>query len=372
MTAQQIACILCVTLLPGLSAARAQQRGSAGSAPSHAIQLDVVVDAKSGQPVGNLTQQDFTILDNKHPLPIVSFKAMNGAAEPVEVILFIDAVNTPFQLDAYMREGIKKFLLENEGKLAYPTAIAILGDRGAQINNGFSTNGIVLDDALAHQSIELREINRDAQWGGDERLQISLTAFQQLLAYTSTLPGRKMILWVSPGWPLISGPQVYLTPNQERQIFDTIVSYSTQMRQNNVTLYNINPIGAQESFAFTNYYQSFLNGVAKPGDVMPGNLGVQVLAVQSGGLAIESNSDVTGNIQRCLADLQAWYEITLNPPPGDKPNEYHHIVVKVNQRGLVARTRDGYYSNPTTAPAQIPKDTHYSNPEIAPPARNPR
>ena len=71
-----------------------------------------------------------------------------------------------------------------------------------------------------------------------------------------------------------------------------------------------------------------------------------MIAVQSGGLALEGNSDVAGMIQRCLADANSWYEIGFTPLPADKPNEYHHIEIKLNQRDVNARTRDGYYANP--------------------------
>jgi VWFA-related protein len=120
------------------------------------------------------------------------------------------------------------------------------------------------------------------------------------------------------------------------------------MRNANITLYNINPVGVSESLERTDFYQAFLKGVGRVTDVQPGDLGVQVLAIQSGGLATESNSDVNGMIRKCLADVDSWYEIGFDPTPADKPNQYHHLDVKVGQRDLVVRTRDGYYANPTT------------------------
>ncbi len=102
-----------------------------------------------------------------------------------------------------------------------------------------------------------------------------------------------------------------------------------------------------ESIERADDYQAFLKGITRPNQVEVGNLGLQVLAVQSGGLAFEGNSDVDGLIQRCLADAKSWYEIEFTPLPADKPNEYHHIEIKLDQRDLVARTRDGYYANPT-------------------------
>lgn len=334
------------TFLPGLLAAPAQQPQPALPSPSDSIKLTVVVDSKSGQPAVNLGQQDFTILDNKVPRPITSFKVVTAADEPVEVILLIDAVNTPYEMVSYMRQGTGKFLKANEGKLAHPTIIAVLTDQGVQFDSGFSTDGNALNDSLAHHTIGLRTIKRDALWGWFDRQQICLNAFQQLLTAVSTLPGRKIVLWVSPGWPLISGPEIFLTSKQEQQVFSTIVSFSTQMRQENVTLYNINPIGVQESLMRTNYYETFLKGVTGPDKVRPGSLGLQVLATQSGGLAIESDSDVAGNIQRCLNEVQYWYGIAFDPLPADKPNKYHQIQIKLDKPGLVARTRTGYYSNP--------------------------
>ena len=51
-------------------------------------------------------------------------------------------------------------------------------------------------------------------------------------------------------------------------------------------------------------------------------------------------------IQRCLSDAKSWYEIGFTPLPADKPNEYHHVEIKVDQQNLNARARDGYYANP--------------------------
>ena len=66
---------------------------------------------------------------------------------------------------------------------------------------------------------------------------------------------------------------------------------------------------------------------------------------------VVGSSDVAGSIEKSLVDAQSWYEIAFDPLPADKPNEYHHIEIKVDQSGLIARTRTGYYSNPVAAGA---------------------
>jgi VWFA-related protein len=344
MTIVRHVCTL-IFALSSAAASLAQAPPQPTSQPPQPIKIKVVVDDKSGQPVTNLGQQDFTVFDNKDPRPITSFKISSAAAEPVHVILLLDAVNTGFSLLSYMRQDVETFLKSNEGRLAYPTGIAVLTDDGAKIVDTFSSDGNKLDDILVHHEVGLRTITRSAQWGGLERLNVSVSAFHQLLEFAATIPGRKLVLWISPGFPLISGPRINLTDHQENQIFGDIVQFSAQMQQSNVTVYNINPIGSGQSLSSADYYRDFLKGVPKAGEAQFADLSIQVLSVHSGGITIEANSDVNGMIQRCLADAKSWYEITYDPPPAEKVNEYHHIEIKLSQRNLVARTSDGYYAN---------------------------
>ena len=72
-----------------------------------------------------------------------------------------------------------------------------------------------------------------------------------------------------------------------------------------------------------------------------------MLATQSGGLALNSSNDVAGLLRQCLADLGAYYELSFDSPATVRPNEYHALEVRVAKRGLTARTRQGYYSQPT-------------------------
>lgn len=350
MTVDRPGWMFAIFLLSVLSTSAQQPLSPAAQSPD-GIKLNVVVEDRSHHPETGLRQQDFTVLDNKSPRPIRSFKLVNPSQEPVRVILLVDAVNTPFRMVSYTRGRIEQFLRANGGVLAHPTTLAFLTDQGVQITNGFSTDGNAVSDVLEHYQIGLREITRNSEWSGPERLQICLNAFQQIVAFGSSIPGRKLVLWISPGWPLISGPYDYLDNKQEQQIFNDVVSFSTSLRQNDLTLYNINPVGVSESIERTNYFQTFLGSVTKPGDVQFGDLGIQVLAVHSGGLAIESNSDVTNMIETCLADARSWYEIEFEPLPADKPNEYHHVEIKLDQPGLVARSSDVYYSHPMILPA---------------------
>jgi hypothetical protein len=71
-----------------------------------------------------------------------------------------------------------------------------------------------------------------------------------------------------------------------------------------------------------------------------------VLAVQSGGLVLSSANDVASLLQQCLTDSAPYYEISFDPSPGAKADEYHHLEIKVAKPDLTARTRQGYYAQP--------------------------
>jgi VWFA-related protein len=330
----------------GLLAQQAAPQAAA-QAPSNKIVLDVVVTPKGGAPVPNLQRQDFTLFDNKTPQTITSFRALGQGQEPTKVILVLDAVNTSFQTIAYVRPQIERFLRANEGHLAYPTSLAVVTDTGTQVQPGFSTDGNALSASLDEYAVGLRSIRRSAGfYGATERLQISLQALSSLIGSESQQPGRKIILWISPGWPLLSGPRVQLGSKQEQQLFAEIVNLSTQLRQNRTTLYSVDPLGAGEGLLRTTYYEDFLKGVQKPSQVEIGDLGLQVLAVQSGGQALASSNDITALLQRGMADTTAYYERTFDPPPADRADEYHNLQVQLNNPNLIGRTLHGYYSQP--------------------------
>src|ERR1022692_316644 len=344
ITSNRFACFILVTLL--CTAAISAQDPSAPPPPAAAskIYLDVVVSPKSGPPVADLQQQDFTLLDNKSPRTFTSFQAFTGREAPIKVVLVIDAVNTGTQRVGYERVQIDKFLRAEGGHLAYPVALAVFTDKGISIAAELSSDGNALSDALDKQDIAIRAIGRSGLYGAAERLQYSLAALHQLTASLAPQPGRKIVLWVSPGWPLLSGPRVELSSKQQQQIFSDVVSFSTQLRQAGITLYSVNPAGSTESMLRASYYKDFLKGVSKPNQVAAGNLGLPVLAVQSGGLALELNNDLTELLQECISDVAPYYEISFDAAPVERPDEYHQLEIKLAKPGLTARTRQGYYA----------------------------
>lgn len=320
-----------------------------GTAELGKVVLNVVVTPKSGPPVSGLQQQDFTVLDNKVPQSITSFAAIDGRQAAIEVIIVIDSVNIGYTNVARQRQEIARFLRMDGGHLAYPTTLAVATDKGIEMQPEFSRDGNAISASLEQADIGLRDIRRSAGfYGADERLGISLTSFHQLAAMEAAKPSRKIILWVSPGWPILSGPGVEetLSEKQRQQIFSQIQDFSTLLRQGEVTLYSIDPLGTADIGERTFYWQTFAKPITKPNQALPGDLALQVLASQSGGLALNSSNDIAAQLQKCIADTAAYYQLTYEQPTADQPRQYHQIEIRLEKKGLTARTTQGYYAQP--------------------------
>ncbi|HEX5235951.1 MAG TPA: VWA domain-containing protein [Silvibacterium sp.] len=338
------ATMICVSGMIAQTPAAPAPQAAVGTAPSRMF-LDVVVTRKGGgAPVAGLAQQDFTILDNGMKQPVTSFKAFDDSNAPVEVIVVIDEVNASYLTVSVERSQIDKFLRANGGKLEYPTALAFFSEIGTQIQPGFSRDGNALSSDLDHQVVALRGIRRSAGlYGAAEQMERSIKTLNQLAAREGTRPGRKIILWISPGWAILTGPHVYISAGQQKLIYSSVIRMSNTLGKAGVTVYSIDPAGAANVGYGTYYYKNFVKGVRSPQQTDFGDLSLQVLATQSGGLVLNTSNDVAGQMRKAIEDTKAYYAMSFDPAQGE-PDEYHRIEMKVSEPGLVARTRSGYYA----------------------------
>jgi VWFA-related protein len=322
----------------------------------HTISLDVVVTDKAGNPIPGLQQQDFTLLDDKQLKKFTSFRAhaeTDPASDPIQAILLVDAVNSSAQGVAYQQDELQTFFRQDGGRLPIPTSLLVFTDTATQVQPQPTQDGSVLAAALRSNQPGLRAIGRSGGfYGAADRFQLSLQALQRIIQYETNQQGRKLLIWISPGWPLLSGPEVELTNKQQEFLFRNIVAMSQQLREARITLYAVDPLGTADAGGFrTFYYQSFLKGVTSSKKVDNGDLALQVLAAQSGGRVLNSSNDIPGLISACLSDSKAYYSISFTSPPADRPNEYHALSIKIDKAGLTARTRTGYYAQPYSGSA---------------------
>ena len=311
------------------------------------IQLNVVVTDKSGTPVAGLNQQEFTVLDNGQPRPILSFHAYTGAVHadgpPVETIILFDRLNMDVEHAGQARVAIDQYLRGNGGHLAGPTSVFLFTEDGLQGETS-TTDGNALAAKVDQIAARNRSIPQTAgEWGEQERFNLSLKALGVLIENEGKQPGRKLLIWVGPGSPLLYGEDITIMPKELQRDFMTIVNISKLLREDQITMYSVS-IGQPD--LHNNLYTDYVKGVKEPKDALPSYLNTKVFAVQSGGLVLGPDNDMARQIGICQRDASAYYTITFAPPRADKRDEYHQIEVDTDKPFLKARTTTGYYDEP--------------------------
>jgi len=352
---------------PGSSATSSSQpvRQDSGST-NPLITLDVVVTDKSGKPQAGLQQQDFTLLDNKTPQKIASFQAVEDPAipsvPPVEVVLVIDTVNAPPPTVSNEVLQIQKYLRQNGGKLAHPTSVVVFSDSGLKNLGETTLDGNALSTALDGKDvIGLHAMHQAAGENGDfERLLSSISKLYSLAAFEARKPGKKMVIWISPGWPLLASAGSEMYSKGKEQLFSTLVVVSTAIRQARITLYSIDPEGAggggfgrlesengpRDRFS----YESYVKGIPSAKEIMPPNLSLQVLVTRSGGRVLTTGNDIGSQIDDCTSDTKAFYVLSFEGVSTERPNEYHNLELKLDKPKMTVHTSAGYYAQPEQRP----------------------
>jgi len=329
------------------------QPATSSASTAEPVTLDVVVTDKSGKPIAGLQPQDFTVLDNNRPVPVISFSAHSTAALPptdidtsTEVIIILDEVNTPFSRVVYARQGLQTFLKQNQGQLTHPISLGIFTDDGLQLQTKPSVDGNALAAALEQKGQGFRKVEPGSEFAAGEIFDISQKGLQSLVDQESKKPGKKMVIWLSPGWPLLSSQKSQLTAKQEQLVFSMAIKLSDALRRGRITFYNVDPSGSSFSVQRSGFYQNFTKPLTKSDGAQFGALGLPVLTEQTGGLPIFGSGAILNSLNHCIDDLSAFYTLSIDPVRADRPNEFHNLEIKIATPGLKARTRNGYYAQP--------------------------
>lgn len=324
----------------------------ANSAPAHPaaecsasdtgnIDITAEVTDKSGKPITGLQAADFRLFDNKHPEKILSFQAVDAdhpPALPPKIRIILDAMNSNPLVVARERDGLSAFLRQNGGKLDYPTSIWILGDDGLTRIAPASQDGQALLGALNSTQSFLRVINRSqGGWGDSERVGQALKLVSEMTAPDSITPGRKLVLFLSPGWPLLA----FWEGADLGAMFRDIVVISNGLRQSCMTFYTLDPssFGTSNSFAYENY----LKGAEKVADAQYPDLSLQVLSEHSGGRVIIGGNDIQAEINNALRGAGTYYNLGFEAAAAHRGIQYHDIRLTVDKPKVKIHTTSGYY-----------------------------
>lgn len=349
--------------------------------------IDVVVTDREGHRVLGLGPQDFILSDNKQPQKLLTFSSVvqtlvksttpdapaatpRISFEPAEVLLVVDSVNVGLTQQGNMREQATKYLRSNGGKLTAPTRLIFFTSAGIQVQNQPTLDGNALADLLEKIGAKVRVQNSAMGANGEvERFQLSVRNFSLIVENESRQPGRKLLLWLGPGWPLIENNSLVFNANNQEHNYDAIVSLLNRMREARMEVFSVRDESDVESHttsmgnnersmvrgidttsvdltSHTTLYENYLNPVRKKSDADSADLSLQVLAIKSGGRVTDPSNDLAAEIARCVDDANSYYTLRYTPAESSKRLTYRAIDIKVNRPGLIARAIAGYYEAP--------------------------
>jgi VWFA-related protein len=229
----------------------------------HRIILNVRVADASGKPQPDLNEADFTLYDNDQPRKLVSFRSVDANAGGAHVILVIDAVNNFTRQIHFFEREVESFLKEGADPLPVPVAIGVFSGYGINVGQSSRDRNTLLAE-LASTAPDLRatgcitqqdqpaRMNAPFTAGGvggaraqsaqeltckNDRFVQSVNAISQLARKEVDVPGRLVLIWLGPGWPMLTDRAFAPDPpDLKRNFFEQLVVLSTALREAQVTM----------------------------------------------------------------------------------------------------------------------------------------
>lgn len=360
-------------------------------ATSRLVVLDVVVSDKSGRPVSNLTQNDFTILEDKNPQAIASFErpdqhrysldtteAKEGTrhsqnVSPALTIVVIDSLNTAFLDTAYARDMVHKYLRSHGPKLAQPTSLMMVTNTQLELIHDYSEDADTLEDALKRHAAEFpfRHEANSGPLGDMDRLIDALSCLEKIAAANMNFAGRKNVIWIGQGFPALNLPQMSLSvrggPNLEtqRRVMTAVTTTANEMWDARLAVYTIDPRGLQVVTPMVG---------TGGGEVGPANLNqeptgmrlFESIAPQTGGRIFFNRNDLDVAVSDSVSDGSDYYTLSYYPKNNDWNGKFRNIHVTLSSPNLIARTRSGYF-----AVAEAPATDDKIDADLADAVKNP-
>jgi Ca-activated chloride channel family protein len=275
------------------------------------VSLPVVVTNGKGEYVTDLNREDFYVLDNGKPQEIAGFATVE---EPVSVALMLDSSGSMEEhLRIIQNEAIRfvSFLKRDDG-------LAILS---------FADDVVLWEPFSLYKKKNPMTIRRIEAKGLSAVYEAVWLALEQVLKHEF---GRKALVLFSDG---IDTRSQTVT---EEETLDLA-------RRTEVTIYCIcfNP-GKSRFKLFP-----FPGGDGdKKAEYAAGREYLMKLSGYSGGILVDAKKvdDLSSAFRKIARELSSQYSIGYYPGDFRRNGEYHKVEVRLKQKGLTARTRQGYYA----------------------------
>ena len=284
------------------------------------------------------------LLDNGQPTKIRTLH--NSLAKPTEpppeLIFVLDAIDLLPQQLTQTESAIVNFLRRNSGRLEATCFLYRLTRDGL-----FSSSKLSRDGNTLAKEVEQHKSPRTVWRSGrnsepnllgssnvrSQRNPLSLRALGSIAIDQREIGGRKVVMWISPGWPVNGGTIGF---NEATELY-------TRLREARITLDNVNPWPNPD---LSLNYRDYLESPRSQKDMNPAKMALQVIATHTGGLVLDSSGDLDRDIKRCVEEERSFYTLTFNPRHTYQMDEFHDLRVRVDRPALTVRAPTGYYNEP--------------------------
>jgi len=353
-------------------------------ANARAVVVDVVVTGKDGKPVQGLHQEDFQTDEDGHPQHVTFFEEHTGAQTvPVGLpklppnvftnipqvtatggtvtVLLLDNLNTALQDQSGTRARMLNYL-----RAARPGSRFAIFALGRQLRyvQGFTDDPALLAAALKDPkrgaAAELppfplgnyqteQELSRL-----DQRVRITLQAFEDLANYLAGIPGRKTVVWFSGSFPLVT---LNPDPLKVRDYRDQVKKTDAVLAAAQVALYPI----AAESLAADSLYDvgdqpmGAINAHqaqdAAIGSLQEGakqrnanHTTMDEIAKDTGGVAVYNTNAFNDALGRVADQGSYYYTLAYTPTNTASDGQFRKIQVKLSNGHYKLVYRNGYFA----------------------------
>jgi VWFA-related protein len=351
------------------------------------VSLDAFVTDRKGKPLTGLTKEDFEVYEDGKPVEITNFYAESRpepmaapASRPedqkLHLVVFVDDVNMEPQGRLRILDRLPDFL--GRGLTPGDKVMLVRFNQALEIRRSFTTDldqirtdiaalGQLSSDAKKYEesrnhAIEdiINAIEVHGGWGppAESRIQswaeretmavsASLDALNAVVGWLAGVPGRKAILYVSDGLPLVPGDDLYYWASlrsgyragqrisalgtMSNDLSKRFREVTARASRNRVAFYPIEAYGVRT-----------VRGTAlQEATVTSRQNGLRFLADDTGGRAMLNAADPGAALRLMEEDLAAYYSLGYQPQREGDERE-HKVEVRVKVKGAQVRHRQWY------------------------------
>jgi VWFA-related protein len=330
------------------------------------VQVRVVAEDSKGRPVTDLQRTDFQIEDDRKPQPITLFSADRGtrpappaasnpsadqsagshqSASPEEApagysLLLLDWLNTKYTDRLFAQEQVLKLLKNFQPRQR--VAIYLL-DREPRLLHDFTSGMDELRQAVEDAGVGFPDPQDDppgrfdARYSGkggggnteeqiffwQNRILDTLHTLEVVADHLAHVPGRKSLIWLSPGFPItLDGNVVKGARPDELNFIRNIERALARLNKADIAAYTVAACGL--SLTCRSYGDS-----------------LNELPSRTGGTIFAGRNDLDEGMRLALEDMRVSYTLGFHVPESAAPG-IHEIRVRVNRPGVKLRYRESY------------------------------